>query len=221
MNKKGSIRNIIILILILIIVGLGFYILCDNGIIFNDNDKEFNYEELDDTNKTKDVKVITLYSFNGEVDNINDVCPNASGKANVSVNLPKIDSDSPNAILLNNKILSDFDVYTKMENGTSFNEVNLYYTSLIKDNYIYIYVEARGTHNCGSGDTIYKSYYYDIENDSIMNSEKAFVIAGFTLQNLKDIGGTDFKTCDEITCGGCGLKIENNKLVPYYYDMCI
>lgn len=217
-NKKDNVKNVIIFVLVLIIIGLGFYILCDKGIIFNDNDKEFNFEELDHTNKTKDVKVITSYSFNGEVDNINEACPNSSGKSNVSVNLPKIDSDSPNAILLNNKILSDFDVYTKMKNGTSFNEVNLYYTSLTKNNYIYIYVEARGTHNCGSGDIIYKSYYYDIENDSIMDSEKAFLSAGFTLD---DIGAPDFKTCDEMSCGGCGLKIEDNKLVPYYYDMCV
>jgi len=52
-NKKGNISTVIIVVLLMVIIGLGFYVACDKGLIFsNDNNNEEidNNENVDSNN---------------------------------------------------------------------------------------------------------------------------------------------------------------------------
>lgn len=234
-------KNILLIVLTIILagsVGVGSYFITknldsnepNNNITNNeqnDNNVEQNNNNNNNIEQNNSVSVVSAHSFYKKVNVKKECTRNPDPKLNIK--LPKINSTKANALILNQRIMNDYDYYISLEKENQKSataEVN--YNFLITGNYIFIYVNGTGGIPCGSGFSDIKSYYYDMKNDVIMNSKEAFAAAGLTIDDLANAGyngyASDvFAACDanNINGCGCGLKIENNKLVPYYIDQCV
>lgn len=192
-------------------------------------EKKYTYDMKNDsiivTNTVTDNGVVSAYSYSGQVKytgtcTIND---QKIDKVSVDVKIPKINSTKKRALSINQQILDDFSTVVNIDkNGTSLKDVVVTYESIIKGDYLYIYVKGSAAQPCGSGYHVEKSYYYDMKNDKIMMNKEAFEKVGLTIEDLKDVADDDtidFDTCNKNSCG-CGLKIANYNLVPYYIPYC-
>ena len=225
-------KNILLVVLTIILagsVGVGSYFITKNLDSKEPNNDMTNNGQNSNNNieQNNNVTVVSAYFFNGKV-KYTGIQSDFGPTSDVSVNIPKIDSTKTNAVVLNQRIMDYFNDYTMLENGTRLSNVKIEYKYLIKDNYIYIYITGDVTNPGASGASYYKCYYYDAKNDVIMSSKEAFAAAGLTIDDLNKSANLDynirnFNICDanNINGCGCGLKIENNKLIPYYIDQCV
>lgn len=228
-------KNILLIVLTIVLagtVGVGSYFITKsldskepNNDITNNGQNNNNDSNVEQNNN---VTVVSAHSFYEKV-NVRKECNPGNVDPSININLPKINSTKANALILNQRIMNDYDYYISLEKENKKSATaKVNYNFLIADNYIFIYVNGTGGFPCGSGFSNIKSYYYDYKNDVIMNSKEAFAAAGLTIDDLNKSANLDynihtFNMCDSnnINGCGCGLKIENNKLIPYYIDQCV
>ena len=91
-----------------------------------------------------------------------------------SVSYPKINSDAPGAVALNQKISEVFgEIIGKLKNNTEQNELyNVSYTYSAKDNIIFIGIDCSVSWQYSEGYNSKALYYYDAENDVELSPEE-------------------------------------------------
>ena len=232
-------RTITIIIMAIIILGLGGYIAYDKLYtkeLKPEETKEEKKEEIKEVEENVDVQ--DGYVYNEKKVKDGDGCSNYKEfELNYEVAIPKINSSKTNAIKLNEVIMKKYkDKLNIFLNGT-MGGYNVSYKYIVKDNVIYINVNESSAGRCSSGLGHTTTYYYDIKNDKILNSEEAFKAAGFIYDDLinsyelKDedpvgydyIKNANFSECDRSNTDGCGcgLAIENDTLKPYFNTQCV
>ncbi len=192
-NKKSNISTVIIIVLLAVIAGLCFYIACDKGLIFNDNNNNeqidnndnVNNETNDNTANDGEIGNNTNISVTDAVNYIDDYYKE------FKVKLPKIVGNSKNIDELNTKILNEVlprtyshpacraqtneSSFTCMDKGSTID-----YLYLTKNNvlvlYIYSKVPEGGTAMPASGGGLFKyTYFYDIENEKTLTMTEAAI----------------------------------------------
>lgn len=214
MEKKNTGLVVLVVVLALLVVGLGGFIIYDkalskdNKITENDNNKN---ENINDNN----------ISVENSVDYVDEYYKL------FNVKLPKIVGNTKKIDELNNKILNDIlprtyshsICHAMMEDNCMNKGSSVDYKYLIKDNiviiYIYSFVPDGGTSVPASGGGLFfYNYFYDIENDNILNISEAAEKLG-----IKDLDGAN--TYDDLINGCSSIIIENDNLVVDYNEGCV
>lgn len=183
-------KNIFIIMLIIVILGLSSYLIYDKKFVpKNDDIKENGTQvvpEIIDAMSNK-----TYYTVNGN--KVTLPCDN-SKEVYISVTLPKIDSNLPGAIALNEKIMESMKNNVELANKKEFSDVlpknyiitDITYNTILKDRIIYILVN-QNIQNCGSfgGKTI-NSFMYDYNSDKEYKTEDVMNKYNISLKSLKN-----------------------------------
>jgi len=192
-------KNIIIVLLIIIILGLGGYLVFDKVM---DNKEETPIEEGNNQIKedNKESGVIVNDLINGKViqtfsssDGMN-IELEANEIPYVEVILPYININSSAAKEINNKIETKFsneiniiknNVTTQVSNkGPYYTSINYSYT--VRNNVLFIYVEKLTNSYRASGYSEGVAYYYDLENNKILSTEETLKKLGKTVEEVKE-----------------------------------
>lgn len=188
-------KNVVIIILSVVMLGLGGYLVYDK--VIDKNDKKTPEDECvikDDNNKKTIVsdlvngKVIQTYVHNGE--GAFELQENEVPY--VKATIPYINIETEEAKELNKKIQENYkDVINVIENnineqinnkGPYYKIVNYNYT--IRDNILFVFVESTNVSYRASGGVSSNAYYYDIENDKILNTNEVLEKLGKTKEQV-------------------------------------
>ena len=142
----------------------------------------------------------------------------------IDVKYPKLKLKKNNANKLNDQILNDnkniidFIIDNNVDINDNKHETSLYinttYNYLVKDDILYIVLESNYLFNNNEKYPHIKNYFYDINNDEILDFKTGLAKANINLDDFKKID----KKIDSLDENTCKLKIKDNKLIPYILE---
>lgn len=187
-------KNVFIVISIIIILGMGGYLVYDKILgkeeVKTKKEIKEKVAEPTDTNEntTSDVYVVDGYHkvISGSFDETYEPSEEERKlELMYYVKLPKLTINSNNAEHLNEKILNDFSPMEKdKKTFKGVGSTHIDYTYYIKDNIIFIIITDEHSNNRGSGWTKYYGYYYDITNDEELSLEGVYKKLGFNINEI-------------------------------------
>ena len=142
----------------------------------------------------------------------------------IDMKFPKIKLKTKETEVLNDKILNDnkkiiefikqdnVDVFDNKNNSSLY--MQSYYNYLVKDNVIFVSLETRYLFSNNNDYHKIYNYFYDIENDKILTFEEGIKLSGLSIENFNGIN-----SLDECKNGLCGIKIEDDKFIPYVVEI--
>ena len=190
-------KNIIITILAILVIGLGGFIVYDKLIDKKvekenptTNDSESNKISVSIPEVITGYSKKTYYTVNGQ--RVSLSC-DPSIEAYISVDVPEINVDRNGAKAVNKEIKEKMTHYIDLTNKTDFSDIslknykaeNITYSTLIKDDILYIFINSHAK-NCASyyGDSL--TFMYDYINDKQLFTEDVLNKYGISLENLKN-----------------------------------
>lgn len=180
-------KNVIITILAMLVLGLGGYLVYDKVI-----DKE-EKSPIEEGNK-EEITVVDAFSDSVTYPWPTEQLGKEQGEPDTitkKVKLPKIELETGTAKIINDKI------YNKYKNemswfsdsyvfGSDVNQVNVSYDYRIYKNVLFIFVDELNHNYRGSGWNNHDIYYYDIESDKELTVDEICNRFGITLNTLYD-----------------------------------
>lgn len=185
-------KNVFIIILVIIVLGMGGYLVYDKVLSKDEVKKEKTEtkEEIVEENKeeTSDVYVLDGYNFASSGTFDEKYQPDENEKKMelmCNIKLPKITINSDNAKKFNDKIMSEQNPNNGCQkNFKGVGSSHIDYSYYVKDNIIFILITAQIVNHRGSGYNKHIGYYYDIANDKELSLDDIYKKYGITLDDV-------------------------------------
>lgn len=205
-------KNVVIIILIIIVLGMGSFLIYDKIIHKEINNNILNQNIKDDNTSISDVKVVDYInetydksSIKSQVEGHYRGCDMGDGTiyGTIKVNLPKLLGDGAEIKKINQLIVNDYnDILYLMNDQRLIDEINKAddqkrITSLITGSYdinyqynkgndfISILVKSNTSCLCMGGSIDSKSYYYDFKNNKILSNEDVINKYNISKEDIK------------------------------------
>lgn len=144
----------------------------------------------------------------------------------INVAFPKLKLNKENAKKLNDIILTenqkeiDFVLDDNVDVIDNKHKTSLYintsYNYTVKNKILYISLENNYLFDSNNEYKKVKNYFYDIDNDKILNFETAIKNTDLKLEDFKKLDKNNIiNSYDECEEGLCGLIIKDDTLIPY------
>lgn len=193
-------KNILIIVLSVLVLGLGGYLVFDK-VISNNNVKE----EVKGEEKTQNLSLVSdlvngkiiqnyVYTGEGEFGGLEE-----NEIPYVQAAIPYINMDTKNVKDINDQIQIDYknaiDIIKnnvkeqKSNKGPYYTNINYNYT--VRNEILFVFVDSEtGSYRAGGGVSA-TAYYYDMKNDKILNTQEVLTILNITSDSIKALGNLD------------------------------
>ena len=170
-------KNVVITILVILVLGLGGYLVYDK--VIDKGDTNINDDTSQSINKDY---VGVAFSDSLTIDWPTDELGKETGdpdKVTKKVEIPKILIETDSTKIINDKIYNDYIYYIKMfEDNYKFETfekaqiINITYDYKVKEDIIYIIIKTSLSNSRADSDVNHMVYYYDIENDKVLTVDE-------------------------------------------------
>lgn len=217
-------KNIVIIILSVIILGLGGYLVYDKVIdkdVNNNNEEGVNVENKEIANQRENYEIvgqafsgIETYEWPTETIGKESRDPN---NVVYKIEIPEILIKTDVTEKINKEIYEKFKINIEglksTENGPSRVEREITYNYNIKDDILFILILSTVGSTRSGGSTEYISYYYDIKEDKQYTLEEVLDKFSISVDNIENVTNRDSIVIDAMMPG-----MGNHISIYYQYD---